>query len=837
MGITEVDVEKAALLHDIGKLIQRAEANHRQTHAAIGEEFLRRYFTGARKEILHGVAYHHYKELGGAGLPPDDISYIVYEADNLASAADRRAREENAAGDNKKTFGFNAQSPLYSIFDVFDQRKAGADTAYPIRGLGHKAEYPYPVPALRVSAPAEEYRKMEKILGDSFGKKSPAEMTVAELLQVLSAAASYIPSSTNTAEIPDVSLYDHVKLTAAFAVCMWQYFQAHQINDYRKECFEKESSRVRNQPMYLLVSGDLSGIQKFIYTIPSKGALKSLRGRSLYLELLVENIVDEILDACQVSRSCLLYTGGGHFYMMLPNTDGVESCLESFQKQLQEWFLEYYGNRLYMALAWEPCSAVDFMQEGDGAGMVFRKVSRALGKAKMNRYSAEQLEALFTPGSQYTKLEDGERECAICHTSTAHLEPYGEPGNGEVSETEACASCNGLYRLGKEALSEGVFYVGKDPISKSIPLPGFGRSLYLRAVSQEKLEKMPKPERIYTKNEILLGSPVATHLWMGDYTCRNAQGTPVEFAELAQESGGNAGETGIERIGILRADVDNLGAAFIGGLPREYDTLSRKAALSRTLSLFFKRYLNGICQGILPQGVPEFTLFSGEQKKERKVHIIYSGGDDVFLAGTWDDIIETAVDLRHAFCRYTNGKLTFSAGIGFFKSSFPISQMARKTEELENYAKQNPGKNSVSLFGQVVRYKDQGTEERTARYTWDEFEQGVCREKLWFLETHFDLKEDARSNRLFAGKGALYRMLGLMRGAEENHLNLARFAYVLARMEPRRGENNKLGCYHEVRNQFYQWYQNTQDRQQLITAIELLVYRKRDKQDKGVEAE
>ena len=222
---------------------------------------------------------------------------------------------------------------------------------------------------------------------------------------------------------------------------------------------------------------------------------------------------------------------------------------------------------------------------------------------------------------------------------------------------------------------------------------------------------------------------------------------------------------------------------------------------------------------------------------ERKVHIIYSGGDDVFLAGTWDDIIETAVDLRHAFCRYTNGKLTFSAGIGFFKPSFPISQMARKTEELENYAKQNPGKNSVSLFGQVVRYKDQETEERTARYTWDEFEQGVCREKLRFLETHFDLKEDARSNRLFAGKGALYRMLGLMRGAEENHLNLARFAYVLARMEPRRGENNKLGCYHEVRNQFYQWYQNSQDRQQLITAIELLVYRKRDKQDKGVEAE
>lgn len=125
MGITEVDVEKAALLHDIGKLIQRAEANHRQTHAAIGEEFLRRYFTGARKEILHGVAYHHYKELGGAGLPPDDISYIVYEADNLASAADRRAREENAAGDNKKLLDSMPKAPCTAfLMCLTNERRA-----------------------------------------------------------------------------------------------------------------------------------------------------------------------------------------------------------------------------------------------------------------------------------------------------------------------------------------------------------------------------------------------------------------------------------------------------------------------------------------------------------------------------------------------------------------------------------------------------------------------------------------------------------------------------------------------------------------------------------------
>ncbi len=46
----------------------------------------------------------------------------------------------------------------------------------------------------------------------------------------------------------------------------------------------------------LLVSGDFSGIQDTVYTISSKGALKSLRARSFMLELLTEHIVYEILQ-------------------------------------------------------------------------------------------------------------------------------------------------------------------------------------------------------------------------------------------------------------------------------------------------------------------------------------------------------------------------------------------------------------------------------------------------------------------------------------------------------------------------------------------------------------
>lgn len=59
--------------------------------------------------------------------------------------------------------------------------------------------------------------------------------------------------------------------------------------------------------------------------------------------------------------------------------------------------------------------------------------------------------------------------------------------------------------------------------------------------------------RAYSKNKIFTGKHVATKLWVGDYT------TEDSFEELAQKA------KGIKRIGILRADVDNLGQTLING--------------------------------------------------------------------------------------------------------------------------------------------------------------------------------------------------------------------------------------------------------------------------------
>ena len=72
--------------------------------------------------------------------------------------------------------------------------------------------------------------------------------------------------------------------------------------------------------------------------------------------------------------------------------------------------------------------------------------------------------------------------------------------------------------------------------------------------------------------------------------------------------------------------------------------------------MFFKYHINHLLEN------GEFYLKEKEDKKRNAV-IVYSGGDDLFIVGSWDDIIGFAVDLYYALKKYTQGTLKISGGI------------------------------------------------------------------------------------------------------------------------------------------------------------------------------
>lgn len=78
----------------------------------------------------------------------------------------------------------------------------------------------------------------------------------------------------------------------------------------------------------------------------------------------------------------------------------------------------------------------------------------------------------------------------------------------------------------------------------------------------------------------------------------------------------------------------------------------------------------------------------GDQVKQgRNAAIIYSGGDDVFLVGSWNDVVELAVDLRRNLERYTQNTLTISGGIGVYDDKYPVHVIADEVGDMEDKSK------------------------------------------------------------------------------------------------------------------------------------------------------
>jgi len=833
---------KGALLHDIGKVVYRANQGT-DAHSKRGAAFIEPYFSdmGLKQSITHCLKYHHGKELSAAQLKNDDYAYIVYEADNIAAAVDRRDLDE---GENTSAQKFDKELPLQSIFRVFGGKTSTQPLQYHLRGLDVSNHFNYPESNKTIRASVDKYKALYDVLVQNFQQQKIDKMSVNELLRIYEDTVSYIPSSTATDQANDISLYMHSKITAAVAHCMVHYFEEQEITDYKEYCYQNPK-KFREMPTFKLISGDISGIQNFIYTIPSKGALKSLRGRSFYLEILMEQIVDELLDSLQLTRANLIYNGGGHFYVLAPNTQDTAKALEMMKHSINEWFLTVFGTKLYLALGSAVATALDLIQS-EGQRTLFRKVSQSVGEAKSKRYSEQHLTDLFNPNSTYNTVLHGERECAICHTSTADLIPYGES-----EETEACPICDGLYRLGKQIVGTGdnVFVLATSAgNTEQADLPRVAiyakdyEVLYLYVVPEKILsnfEKEHKIIRLYSKNTAKTGHNVFNRIWLADYVARKDNGQVYEFEELAASSG-LGDDKGIKRLGVLRADVDNLGAAFIGGFISEgfdrfkYGTLSRYADLSRDLAMFFKVAVNKMAQGDV-QGfsipVTPFTIWANKQVTNRKIHVIYSGGDDIFLVGAWDELLELAIDIRKKLAEVTDNKITMSAGLALFSPSYPISQMAAITGLLESVAKDNDGKDSIALFGFETN-KNANGEERICRhvYKWDALIKNVIEDKLYTLDELFVIPgiNDAQSSKLKLGKGLIYKLMELLQGilndrVQGRHINVARILYLLARLEPKKNDP-AYESYKNFVTAIHTWIQSEEDCKALLTACNLIVY-------------
>ena len=141
-------------------------------------------------------------------------------------------------------------------------------------------------------------------------------------------------------------------------------------------------------------------------------------------------------------------------------------------------------------------------------------------------------------------------------------------------------------------------------------------------------------------------------------------------------------------LGILRMDVDGLGQRFIKGFRsiKEYQLFS-----SRLVHFF------------------EDKIYDMQKDKEFReyLNIIYAGGDDLFIVGRWDKVIDFADRIHSETAKnFSKEGITISGGVAVVHPKFPIAKAAELAGVAEDEAKafRNGEKNAFTFLGKTISW-------------------------------------------------------------------------------------------------------------------------------------
>ncbi len=713
----------AGLLHDIGKVAQRAridpwkaaegtEECKQPVHATYSLQMIQNYVPKPYCAAALAGAYHHRPQFSEA--QDKSLSFLIDLADKL-SAGERDEYEENdsSSGDGKHSLPKQMFSLLRRIGSVNDGVGINSNQVYlPLKPLKLKEENIFPCEPLTEQEQRTAYEEITQALVKVLQQSSDDQETYLEnILSGLQQLTWCIPSSYYY-NYPDISLYDHARSTAALAVCLTDFNnqEIRSFLDVVERCFHKnikpEDEPLLETPVALLIGGDISGIQDFIYTITSKKAAQMLRGRSFYLQLLTEAVLRFTLRELGLPYTNVIYTGGGHFFLLAPLS--CNEHIPKLQHDITNKLLKAHDIHLYLAIGYTKVPLSGFRI--GSFPIYWNEMHQRINLAKLQRYielgEKGIHEALFQ-----AQIYGGDQEkvCSVCGEEKAEVGPF------EDEEGRICSMCSSFYeQIGKMLpKSKGVLLGLGETQETSLKcafdvLKSFGMTVkFIKDFKEDKTELKKGLGDVSrailwilddVENDLIKEFSIPTAI-LSRYVVN--QVPPLDFDELEKKA------VGIKRLGVLRMDVDDLGHLFNEGFiikdnntEKSIATIARLSNLSFLISLFFEGWVKHICK--------EFS---------NHIYAVYAGGDDLFLILPWDITPKLALKIRNDFKRYVayNENIHLSSGVAFIGGKEAVYQAAEEAYEALSKAKNvEPnsdtfkGKNSITFLDQV--------------WKWDEFE-------------------------------------------------------------------------------------------------------------------
>lgn len=693
-------------------------------------------------------------------LPESLLQALIQQADWWSAGIDRN-NEKTFEKDEKPEAidwgkDFHKKKPLASVFDFiltpdYKEPKMQYGHAFPLVPLNISENiFPQPVESANQGLGQEKYRRHWNAFVQEF-ELLPAgsfESFFESLLHLMRKYTWCIPSNTN--DMAHVSLYDHLRLTAAFAHCFYAHYKDHPESWKFHESNIRRLSPAEGVFPVLLVGGDITGIQDFIYNIASSKAAQSLKGRSFYLQLFIETLVLKIIQHPEIraSQANVVYASGGKFYMVLPNTARVKNALREIHREAERELWDKHHGRVGVLLEWEAFAYVFGRNEkGEGniltesepgqmltLAQLWHSLSEKLQQAKPRLFLsviAERPESLFDENHEDLQYDPQVADGKVCAVTGVLLKrgktrKLNKEGDDEF-ELMVEDQVGFQIDLGK-SLKDADFiltFMGKGKGSSYLESKQTNRIEILGIIhyliDKDDLRHVSDEGSISSADHCLVTSINDTNF------LQTIQGQDVRYGfrfyggneqacmrdkdgQVIYHAGGKSkwaktvneltcysqfDDKTESYVGVLRMDVDGLGDVFVNRIHDAQRTFSFYATLSSMLDLFFSGYLN--------------TLRNSDGYRDY-VNILYSGGDDLFIIGRWDKAIEIARDIRRKFALFVRrDDLSISGGLVVVHNKFPIRKAADLADEAEKKAKAFDGgaKNALAVFNETFGWQDE----------------------------------------------------------------------------------------------------------------------------------
>ncbi|MSP14462.1 MAG: type III-A CRISPR-associated protein Cas10/Csm1 [Chloroflexi bacterium] len=773
----------AGLLHDIGKLRQRGmsrpdippedfreEAHQVKVHAAYSGAFIQATVPPVfQSAALPGYLHHAGRDFRGKMTSPQQfrLSQIVQLADRLAAG---ERIDESKSEDLPQGKEMRLHNPLLSVA-LGDQMPKLKDSYLPLGPTRVEQDADF-LPTgdaqdMQTQRQAydtlwQEFERQARDLQTFAWQADQIDGYIESLYLLMGRYTGNVPSAYYYST-PDISLFDHSRSVAALASTLCDFSDAElaetiqQVQDWfqarRQSPQAPPPPALAQKRVALLVGGDIAGIQKFIYTLSTDKAARTLRGRSLYLQLLAEGVLRYILARLGLPLTAVVYSGGGRFYLLVPPS--CASGLAEIRREVTHKLLRHHGTDLYLALGWTELCAADFTP--GAIAQPWGRMQADLSRAKQTRYRELEPDEIY----QLVLKPDARggndaATCNVCHAewprSLIRTRRATASEAEETDEKELCPLCKSFVDLGRAlprathlllGLAEAQTQKRQDCFTA---LREFGLQVNLWDGKDFLLEQPLSPERVVQlalqdPTGASADPPIPSHVpvshgvhYLVNLVPKTARGDIKTFEEMIE------GAQGIERLGVLRMDMDNLGSIFGQGLG-ERMTLARLAALSRSINLFFEGRVAALCRRV------------DRDAEGESLYAVYAGGDDLFLIGPWQVMPELAQTIHDDLERFAGGNpaIHVSAGIALIQDKYPVYQAAEDAHAALEHAKALVGKNAITFLGRTL--------------PWDNDKVGdfadaqASFEELKGLQAPTDQAEDAKDQGGRAAPKALLRKL------------------------------------------------------------------------------